>query len=96
MRDISQAAAKSSKAKKGATNQDTAIDTVGLALLMGATFVARSFSGDKKQLTPLVKAALAHQGRRLVPCLQPLAARLVQCVKLFIGFLELRRSPGSD
>ncbi|MGA7984387.1 MAG: thiamine pyrophosphate-dependent enzyme, partial [Burkholderiales bacterium] len=39
-----------SKSKRGAVNTDTAIDTVSLALLMGATFVARSFSGDKKQL----------------------------------------------
>src|SRR4051795_5040150 len=52
---FSATADKGSKAKKGATNKDTAIDTVGLALLMGATFIARSFSGDKHQLIPLVK-----------------------------------------
>src|SRR5690348_6117978 len=51
---------KGSKAKKGAVNADAPIDTVGLALLMGARFVARRFSGDKKQLVPLVKAAIAH------------------------------------
>src|SRR5262249_60091405 len=44
---FSATADKGSKAKKGAINADTAIDTVSLALLMGATFVARSFSGDK-------------------------------------------------
>src|SRR5436190_3842410 len=57
---------KGSKATKGATNKDTAIDTVGLALLMGATFIARSFSGDKAQLIPLVKAAIAHEGAAFV------------------------------
>src|SRR5258705_13181425 len=59
---FSATADKGSKAKKGATNKDAAIDTVSLALLMGATFVARSFSGDKQQLIPLVKAAIAHPG----------------------------------
>src|SRR5687768_2282574 len=57
---FSATADKGSKAKKGATNQDAPVDTVSLALLMGATFVARSFSGDKAQLVPLVKAAIAH------------------------------------
>src|ERR671932_2201522 len=47
---FSATADRGSKAKKGATNKDAAIDTVSLALLMGATFVARSFSGDKRQL----------------------------------------------
>src|SRR4051812_3618714 len=55
---FSATADKGSKAKKGAVNADSPIDTVSLALLMGATFVARSFSGDKKQLVPLVKAAI--------------------------------------
>src|SRR5918998_1205366 len=54
---FSATADKGSKAKKGATNKDAAIDTVSLALMMGATYVARSFSGDKGQLTPLIKAA---------------------------------------
>src|SRR6184192_2408244 len=44
---FSATADKGSKAKKGATNKDSAIDTVGLALQLGASFVARSFSGDK-------------------------------------------------
>src|SRR5204863_1604674 len=65
---------KGSKAKKGATNKDSAIDTVGLALLMGATFVARSFSGDKHQLTPLIKAALAHQGSAFIDVISPCVA----------------------
>src|SRR5499425_3183394 len=63
---FSATADKGSKAKKGATNKDAAIDTVSLALLMGATFVARSFSGDKNQLVPLVKAAIAHNGAAFI------------------------------
>src|SRR5205814_8238003 len=63
-----------SKAKQGATNQDAAVDTVGLALLMGATFVARSFSGDKHQLVPLVEAAIAHQGAAFIDVISPCVA----------------------
>src|SRR6202012_2314251 len=44
---------KGAKSKRGVTNNDEAIDLVGLALQLGATFVARSFSGDKAQLVPL-------------------------------------------
>jgi 2-oxoglutarate ferredoxin oxidoreductase subunit beta len=71
---FSATADKGSKAKKGATNQDAAVDTVGLALLMGATFVARSFSGDKHQLTPLIKAAIAHQGAAFIDVISPCVA----------------------
>src|SRR5712671_5354083 len=71
---FSATADKGSKAKKGATNKDAAIDTVSLALLMGATFVARSFSGDKRQLTPLIKAGIAHQGAAFIDVLSPCAA----------------------
>ena len=63
-----------SKAKRGAINTDSAIDTVSLALLMGATFVARSFSGDKKQLTPLIKAGLAHSGAAFIDVISPCVA----------------------
>src|SRR4026209_442729 len=59
---FSATADKGSKAKKGMANEDSPVDTVSLALLMGASFVARSFSGDKHQLVPLIKAAIAHQG----------------------------------
>src|SRR5437868_3292496 len=55
---FSATADKGSKAKKGATNKDSPIDLVSLAILLGATFVGRSFSGDKAQLVPLVKAAI--------------------------------------
>src|SRR5678815_1788820 len=63
-----------SKSKRGAVNRDAAIDTVSLALLMGASFVARSFSGDKAQLVPLVKAAIAHQGAAFVDVISPCVA----------------------
>jgi 2-oxoglutarate ferredoxin oxidoreductase subunit beta len=71
---FSATADKGSKAKKGASNKDAAIDTVSLALLMGATFVARSFSGDKAQLVPLVKAAIAHQGAAFIDVISPCVA----------------------
>ncbi len=45
-----------SKSKRGVVNHDQSIDLVGLALQLGASFVARSFSGDKAQLVPLIKA----------------------------------------
>jgi 2-oxoglutarate ferredoxin oxidoreductase subunit beta len=48
-----------------------AIDLVGLAMEMGATFVARSFSGDKTQLVPLIKAALSHPGFAFIDCISP-------------------------
>jgi 2-oxoglutarate ferredoxin oxidoreductase subunit beta len=62
---------KGSKSKKGVANTDSAIDMVGLALQLGATFVARSFSGDKHQLVPLIKAALEHKGAAFIDCLSP-------------------------
>lgn len=62
---------KGSKSKRGVANHDSPIDLVSVALQLGATFVARSFSGDKKQLTPLIKAALRHQGSAFIDCLSP-------------------------
>ncbi|WP_304189821.1 2-oxoacid:ferredoxin oxidoreductase subunit beta [Phenylobacterium aquaticum] len=63
-----------SKSKKGVVNHDSAIDLVSVALQLGATFVARSFSGDKAQLVPLIKAALSHKGAAFIdtvsPCVQ--------------------------
>ncbi|MCI3134712.1 2-oxoacid:ferredoxin oxidoreductase subunit beta [Phenylobacterium aquaticum] len=65
---------KGSKSKKGVVNHDSAIDLVSVALQLGATFVARSFSGDKAQLVPLIKAALSHKGAAFIdtvsPCVQ--------------------------
>jgi 2-oxoglutarate ferredoxin oxidoreductase subunit beta len=51
-----------------------AIDGCLLALTLGATFVARSFSGDKEQLTPLIEAAILHQGAAFIDCISPCVA----------------------
>jgi 2-oxoglutarate ferredoxin oxidoreductase subunit beta len=60
-----------SKPKKGEANQQAPIDPVTIALGLGATFVARSFSGDKEQLVPLIKAGLKHKGFALIDVLSP-------------------------
>ena len=60
-----------SKSKKGVVNHDAGIDLVTMALQLGATYVARSFSGDKKQLVPLIKGALAHRGAAFIDVLSP-------------------------
>src|SRR4029077_13985380 len=60
-----------SKSKKGAINGDTAIDLVQMALQLGASYVARSFSGDKEQLVPLLKGALSHRGAALIDIISP-------------------------
>ena len=53
---------------------DAPVDTVSLALIMGATFVARSFSGDKKQLVPLLMAGLSHPGPSFIDVISPCVA----------------------
>ena len=60
-----------SKAKKGDENRQPPIDPVQLAMALGGTFVARSFSGDKEQLVPLLKAAVRHEGFALVDVVSP-------------------------
>jgi 2-oxoglutarate ferredoxin oxidoreductase subunit beta len=60
-----------SASKKGDPNPFGAIDLPGLALQLGATFVARSFSGDKEQLVPLIKAAMTHRGFALIDVVSP-------------------------
>ncbi|HEX4164577.1 MAG TPA: 2-oxoacid:ferredoxin oxidoreductase subunit beta, partial [Bryobacteraceae bacterium] len=60
-----------SKSKKGEPNQMAPIDPVMLALSIGATFVARGFSGDKEQLVPILKAAFAHRGLALIDVISP-------------------------
>jgi len=60
-----------SKSKKGEANDHEPIDPVLLALSLGATFVARSFSGDKQQLVPLIKAGLMHPGFAIIDILSP-------------------------
>jgi len=59
------------KLKKGGANPFEAIDIPQFALMMGATFVARSFSGDRKQLAPLLQAALKHKGTAVIDVLSP-------------------------
>ncbi len=71
---FSATADKGSKAKRGAVNTDEPIDMVMTALQLGATFVARSFSGDKAQLVPLIKAAVAHRGAALIDVISPCVA----------------------
>jgi 2-oxoglutarate ferredoxin oxidoreductase subunit beta len=60
-----------SKLKTGVVNDLPAIDICALAIQMGATFVGRSFSGDKKQLSTMLKAALSHQGTVLLDVISP-------------------------
>src|SRR6476469_5800514 len=60
-----------SKNKSGNVNLFEAIDLAGLAIELGATFVAQSFSGDKEQLVPLLKAAMKHKGFALLNVISP-------------------------
>ncbi|MBK8557286.1 MAG: 2-oxoacid:ferredoxin oxidoreductase subunit beta [Lewinellaceae bacterium] len=60
-----------SVSKKGHANPFTAINMTALAIEMGANFVARSFSGDKHQLIPLIKAAMNHPGFALIDVVSP-------------------------
>ena len=60
-----------SGAKKGEANQQPPIDPALMAITLGATFVARGFSGDKDQLVPLMKAAMEHRGFALIDVLSP-------------------------
>jgi len=60
-----------SRSKKGRINPFEAIDLVALALDLGATFVARSFSGDKEQLVPILQAAMSHNGFALIDVVSP-------------------------
>ena len=71
---FSATADKGAKSKKGVANLDEPIDMVAVALQLGATFVGRSFSGDKAQLVPLIKAALMHKGAAFIDCLSPCVA----------------------
>jgi 2-oxoglutarate/2-oxoacid ferredoxin oxidoreductase subunit beta len=59
------------KLKTGVVNELPAIDTCALAIQLGATFVARSFSGDKKQLSAILKAAIAHGGTSMLDVVSP-------------------------
>ncbi|MGB2605046.1 MAG: 2-oxoacid:ferredoxin oxidoreductase subunit beta [Candidatus Sulfotelmatobacter sp.] len=60
-----------SKLKSGVLNDLPPIDTCTLAIQLGATFVGRSFSGDKRQLSTMLKAAIAHQGTVMLDVVSP-------------------------
>ncbi len=60
-----------SKLKTGVINDLPAIDTCAMAIQLGATFVGRSFSGDKKQLLAMLKAAIAHKGTVMLDVISP-------------------------
>jgi 2-oxoglutarate ferredoxin oxidoreductase subunit beta len=62
---------KSSPSKKGEANPFDAIDLCQLAIQLGAGFVARSFSGDKRQLIPLIKAAISYKGFAFLDVISP-------------------------
>jgi 2-oxoglutarate ferredoxin oxidoreductase subunit beta len=68
---FSATADRGSKSKKGVVNSESPVDLVGIALQLGATYVARSFSGDKAQLVPLIKGAMAHGGAAFIDVISP-------------------------
>lgn len=60
-----------SRAKRGFENKNQAIDPVAVAITLGGSFAARSFSGDKQQLVPLIKAGLKHPGCAVIDVISP-------------------------
>ena len=60
-----------STAKKGAVNEQPPLDPCLMGLASGATFIARSFSGDRQQLVPLIKAGLKHKGFAIIDVISP-------------------------
>jgi 2-oxoglutarate/2-oxoacid ferredoxin oxidoreductase subunit beta len=71
---FSATADRGSKSKKGALNADSPVDLIGMALQLGASYVARGFSGDKDQLVPLIKGAIAHGGAAFLDVISPCVA----------------------
>ncbi|MGH6982545.1 MAG: 2-oxoacid:ferredoxin oxidoreductase subunit beta, partial [Stellaceae bacterium] len=71
---FSATADKGSQSKRGIANTDEPIDLASMAILLGASFVARGFSGDKAQLVPLIKAAIEHQGAAFLDVVSPCVA----------------------
>ena len=63
-----------SVSKKGVVNADSPLDMVTMALQLGASYVGRGFSGDKKQLVPLIKGALRHRGAAFLDVISPCVA----------------------
>ena len=71
---FSATADRGSRSKKGWVNRDAAVDMVMLAMELGASYVARGFSGDKSQLVPLIKGAIVHRGAAFIDCISPCIA----------------------
>jgi 2-oxoglutarate ferredoxin oxidoreductase subunit beta len=71
---FSATADKGSKSKRGVVNSDEPLDMIGMALLLGATYVGRGFSGDKQQLVPLIKGAIEHKGAAIIDVVSPCIA----------------------
>jgi 2-oxoglutarate ferredoxin oxidoreductase subunit beta len=71
---FSATADRGSKSKKGATNADAPVDLIGMALQLGASYVARGFSGDKTQLVPLIEGAIGHGGAAFIDVISPCVA----------------------
>jgi 2-oxoglutarate ferredoxin oxidoreductase subunit beta len=63
-----------SKSKKGVVNHDSPVDLVAMALQLGATYVARGFSGNKDQLVPIIKGAISHGGAAFIDVISPCVA----------------------
>ena len=64
-------AAEGSKKRKGAPNDMKQIDLCAMALNLGCSFVARSFSGSRKQLTALIRAGMSHRGMAIIDVISP-------------------------
>jgi 2-oxoglutarate ferredoxin oxidoreductase subunit beta len=71
---FSATADRGSKSKRGVTNPDAPVDLIGMALQLGATYVARGFSGDKAQLVPLIQGAIRHGGAAFIDVISPCVA----------------------
>ena len=71
---FSATADKGSKSKRGIANMDEPLDLIGMAMMLGATYVGRSFSGDKQQLVPLIKGAIEHKGAAFIDVISPCVA----------------------
>src|ERR1700733_6277856 len=71
---FSATADKGSKSKGGAANMDSPLDLVSMAMMVGASFVGRSFSGDKGQMVPLIMAAMRHPGPAFIDIISPCVA----------------------
>jgi 2-oxoglutarate ferredoxin oxidoreductase subunit beta len=71
---FSATADKGSKSKRGIANMDEPLDLIGMSMLLGATYVGRSFSGDKRQLVPLIKGAIEHKGAAFIDVISPCVA----------------------